>query len=104
MLGWTSTKRTPALPDVPTMAEAGYPGTELEVWQGIVAPLGTPPAIVKKLNEEFIKAAHAPEIVRKVAEQGVEMYTTTPEEMGKLIASDVDRLGKVVRDAGIKLQ
>jgi tripartite-type tricarboxylate transporter receptor subunit TctC len=104
VLGWTSTKRTPALPDVPTMAEAGYPGTELEVWQGIVAPLGTPPAIVKKLNEEFIKAAHAPEIVRKVAEQAVEMYTTTPEEMGKLIASDVDRLGKVVRDAGIKPQ
>ena len=70
-------------PTCPTMAEAGYPGTELEVWQGIVAPLGTPPAIVKKLNEEFIKAAHAPEIVRKVAEQAVEMYTTTPERNGQ---------------------
>ena len=104
VLGWTSTKRTPALPNVPTMAEAGFPGTELEVWQGIVAPLGTPPALVKKLNEEFIKAAHAPEVVKKVAEQAVEMYTTTPEEMGKLIASDYDRLGKVVRDAGIKPQ
>ena len=104
VLGWTSTKRSPALPDVPTMAEAGYPGTELEVWQGIVAPLGTPPAIVRKLNEEFIKAAHAPDVVRKVAEQAVEMYTTTPEAMTKLIASDVDRLGKVVRDAGIKVQ
>ncbi len=104
VLGWTSTKRSPAIPEVPTMAEAGYPGTELEVWQGIVAPLGTPPAIVKKLNEEFIKAAHAPDIVRKVAEQAVEMYTTTPEEMAKLIASDFDRLGKVVRAAGIKVQ
>ena len=104
VLGWTSTKRSPAMPDVPTMAEAGYPGTELEVWQGIVAPLGTPPAIVSKLNEEFIKAAHAPDIVRKVAEQAVEMYTTTPEEMAKLIASDFDRLGKVVRAAGIKVQ
>ena len=68
------------------------------------APLGTPPAIVKKLNAEFIKAAHAPEVVRKVAEQAVEMYTTTPEDMGKLIASDFDRLGKVVREAGIKVQ
>jgi tripartite-type tricarboxylate transporter receptor subunit TctC len=104
ILGWTSTKRSKALPDVPTMAEAGYPGTELEVWQGIVAPLGTPPAILKKLNAEFIKAAHAPEVVRKVAEQAVEMYTTTPDEMGKLIASDFDRLGKVVREAGIKVQ
>ena len=47
VLGWTATKRSPALPDVPTMAEAGFPGTELEIWQGIVAPLGTPPAIVR---------------------------------------------------------
>jgi tripartite-type tricarboxylate transporter receptor subunit TctC len=104
ILGWTSTKRSPALPDVPTMAEAGYPGTELEVWQGIVAPLGTPAAIVRKLNTEFVKAAHAPDVVRKVAEQGIEMYTSTPDEMGKLIASDFDRLGKVVREAGIKAQ
>jgi tripartite-type tricarboxylate transporter receptor subunit TctC len=69
-----------------------------------VAPLGTPSALVRKLNAEFIKAAHAPDVVRKVAEQAVEMYTTTPEEMTKLITSDFDRLGKVVRDAGIKAQ
>jgi len=104
VLGWTSTKRTPALPDVPTMAEAGYPGTELEIWQGIVAPLGTPPALVRRLNEEFIKAARDPELVSKVAAQAVEMHTRAPEEFGKLIADDVDRLGKVVRDAGIKSQ
>jgi tripartite-type tricarboxylate transporter receptor subunit TctC len=104
VLGWTSTKRTPALPDVPTMAEAGYPGTELEVWQGIVAPLGTPPAIVKKLNAEFIKAANSPEVLSKVAPQAVNIYTTTPEDMGKLLASDFQNLGKVVRDAGIKAQ
>jgi tripartite-type tricarboxylate transporter receptor subunit TctC len=104
ILGWTATKRSPALPDVPTMAEAGYPGVELEIWQGIVAPLGTPPAIVKKLNEEFVKAAKAPDVVEKVAAQAVEMYTTTPDEFRKLIATDVERLGKVVRDAGIKAQ
>lgn len=104
ILGWTATKRSPALPEVPTMAEAGYPGVELEIWQGIVAPLGTPPAIVKKLNEEFIKAAKAPDVVEKVGAQAVEMYTTTPDEFGKLIATDVERLGKVVRDAGIKAQ
>jgi tripartite-type tricarboxylate transporter receptor subunit TctC len=104
ILGWTAAKRSPALPDVPTMAEAGYPGVELEIWQGIVAPLGTPPAIVKKLNEEFVKAAKASDVVEKVAAQAVEMYTTTPDEFGKLIATDVERLGKVVRDAGIKAQ
>jgi len=104
VLGWTSTKRSPAIPNTPTMAEAGYPGTELEIWQGIVAPLGTPPALVRKLNEEFVKAAKSPELVSKVAAQAVEMYTTTPEDFAKLIASDVSRLGKVIRDAGIKSQ
>ena len=99
VLGWTATKRSPTLPDVPTMAEAGFPGTELEIWQGIVAPLGTPAAIVK-LNEEFIKAAQAPDVVSKVAAQAVEITTSTPEEFAKLIASDVERLGKVIRDAG----
>jgi tripartite-type tricarboxylate transporter receptor subunit TctC len=104
ILGWTATKRAPALPDVPTMAEAGYPGVELEIWQGIVAPAGTPPAIVRKLNEEFVKAALAPEVVSKVAVQAVEMTTSTPEEFAKLIAADVERLGKIIRDAGIKAQ
>jgi tripartite-type tricarboxylate transporter receptor subunit TctC len=104
VLGWTATRRSAALPDVPTMAEAGYPGTELEIWQGIVAPAGTPPEIVRKLNEEFVKAANAPEVVQKIAAQAVDITTSTPEEFAKLIASDVDRLGKVIRDAGIKAQ
>ena len=86
------------------MAEAGFPGTELEVWQGIVAPLGTPEPIVRKLNEEFVKAAKSPEVVSKVAPQAVEMSTLSPEDFAKLIASDFDALGKVVRNAGIKMQ
>ena len=86
------------------MAEAGYAGVELEVWQGIMAPLGTPAPLVRKLNEEFTKAAKAPDVVSKVAAQGVEMTTSSPEEFSKLIAADVERLGKVVRDAGIKAQ
>lgn len=104
VLGWTSTKRSPAIPDIPTMAEAGFPGTELEIWQGIVAPLGTPEPIVRKLNEEFVKAAKSPEVVSKVAAQAVEMSTLSPADFAKLIASDLDALGKVVRNAGIKMQ
>jgi tripartite-type tricarboxylate transporter receptor subunit TctC len=104
ILGWTAPKRSTALPDVPTMAEAGLAGVELEIWQGIVAPVGTPAPIVKKLNEEFIKAAKSPEIVSKVAAQAVEMMTSTPEDFTKLLVSDVARLGKVIRDAGIKAQ
>jgi tripartite-type tricarboxylate transporter receptor subunit TctC len=104
VLGWTAPKRSPTLPDVPTMTEAGYPGVELVVWHGIVAPLGTPAEIVKKLNEEFAKAALSPDVVQKVAAQGVEMSTMSPEEFAKLIASDFDNLGKVIRDASIKMQ
>ena len=104
VLGWTAPKRSPELPNVPTMAEAGYPSVELVVWHGIVAPLGTPPALVKKLNEEFTKAALSPDVVQKAAAQGVEMSTSSPEAFGKLLADDYERLGKIVRDAGIKMQ
>jgi tripartite-type tricarboxylate transporter receptor subunit TctC len=104
VLGWTSTRRSPAIPDVPTMAEAGFPGTELEIWQGIVAPLGTPEPILRKLHEEFVKAAKSPEVVSKVAAQAVEMSTLSPQDFARLIASDFDALGTVVRNAGIKMQ
>jgi tripartite-type tricarboxylate transporter receptor subunit TctC len=104
VLGWTAPKRSPTLPDVPTMAEAGYPNVELVVWHGIVAPLGTPPELVKKLNEEFTRAALSPEVVQKAAAQGVGMSTSSPEAFGKLLADDFERLGKIVRDAGIKIQ
>ena len=104
VLGWTATKRSPALPDVPTMAEAGFAGVELEIWQGIMGPLGMPPALVRKLNEEFVKAANSPDVVSKVAAQAVEITTSSPEDFAKLLASDVERLGKVIRDAGIKAQ
>jgi tripartite-type tricarboxylate transporter receptor subunit TctC len=104
VLGWTATKRASALPDIPTMAEAGFPGTELEIWHGIVAPAETPEPIVRKLNEEIIKAAKSPEVLSKVAPQAVEMSTLSPAEFAKLIATDIDVLGKVIRDAGIKAQ
>jgi tripartite-type tricarboxylate transporter receptor subunit TctC len=104
MLGWTAHKRSPTIPDVPTMAEAGHPGTELEIWHGLVAPAGTPVAIVGRLNAEFVKAAQAPDIAKMVAPQAADVITSTPEEFGKLIAADIARLGKLVRDAGIKAQ
>src|SRR5690606_28671853 len=104
VLAWTGAKRSPVLPNTPTMIEAGYPDVDLNIWQGIVAPVGIAPALVNKLNAEFIKAANAPEVLAKVAPQAVDILTSTPAEMAKLIASDVDRLGKVVRAAGIKAQ
>jgi tripartite-type tricarboxylate transporter receptor subunit TctC len=104
LLGWTAAKRSAAIPEVPTMAEAGFPGTELEIWHGLVAPAGTQPAIVRKLNEEFVKALRSSEILKMFEQQAADALPTTPDEFGKLIAADIGRLGKVVREAGIKMQ
>jgi tripartite-type tricarboxylate transporter receptor subunit TctC len=96
--------RTSAAPGVPTMAEAGFPGLDLEMWHGMVAPAGTPAAIVKRLNEEFTKAARGPDIERITAPQATDVVLTSPEEFAKLIAADTERLAKVIREAGIKAQ
>jgi tripartite-type tricarboxylate transporter receptor subunit TctC len=97
-------KRSDAAPNVPTMAEAGFPGLDLEMWHGMVAPAGTPAPIVKRLNEEFIKASRSPDIQRIIDVQATDLFLSTPDEFAKTIAADTERLGKVIRDAGIKLQ
>ncbi len=104
VLAVTTTKRSPTIPDVPTMAEAGFPDTELDIWHGLVAPAGTPAAIVAKLNAEFVKAAQSPDIVQKMTAQVSEMIPGSPGDLAKLIASDIERLGKGIRDAGLKMQ
>jgi tripartite-type tricarboxylate transporter receptor subunit TctC len=96
--------RTDAAPGVPTMAELGYPGIEMDMWHGMVAPAGTPAPIVKRLNEEFIKAARTPDVERVVAVQATDLALMSPEAFARMIASDAQRLGKVIQDAGIKAQ
>ncbi len=96
--------RTDAAPGIPTMAELGYPGIEMDMWHGMVAPAGTPAPIVKRLNEEFTKAARSPDIERVVAVQATDIAVTSPEEFSKMIAADAERLGKVIREAGITPQ
>jgi tripartite-type tricarboxylate transporter receptor subunit TctC len=102
MLGLTAAKRSETLPNVPTMAEAGFPGTELEIWHGLVAPAGTPAAIIRKLNEEFVKAARTPEIAKLVTPQVADIVATSPEAFAKLIAADINRFNQVITTAGIK--
>jgi tripartite-type tricarboxylate transporter receptor subunit TctC len=94
--------RTSAAPDLPIMAEVGFPGLDLEMWHGMVAPAGTPAPIVRKLHDEFVKAARAPDIERLVATQATDIAVTNPDEFSKLIAADSERLSKIIRDAGIK--
>jgi tripartite-type tricarboxylate transporter receptor subunit TctC len=101
-LAITSANRSPILPNVPTVAESGLPGFEATVWNGLVAPPGTPKEIVAKLNAEIKKAMADPKLVEQLRSQGFEPDWSTPEQFGALIASEVSRWGKVVKATGAK--
>jgi len=97
-----SAKRIAALPDVPTVAESGFPGFETSQWYGILAPAGTPEAIVRKLNAEINRILKSPEVVERLASDGSVPQGSTPEEFAKFIASEQKRWGQVVKSANIK--
>lgn len=101
-LAVTSARRSPSLPDVPTIAEAGLPGYAISAWFALVAPVATPKEITARLNAEAVKVLRTPEIVQRFEQLGFEVGATTPEELQKLILDDAVRLGKVIRDAGMK--
>jgi tripartite-type tricarboxylate transporter receptor subunit TctC len=101
-LAVTSSKRSPALPDVPTVAESGVPGYEAIAWQALLAPGGTPKAIVARLNAEFVKVMKQPDIVAKLNEQGYETVASTPEWFASYLKSEIVKWTKVIRTAGIK--
>jgi tripartite-type tricarboxylate transporter receptor subunit TctC len=101
LLALTAPKRSTFLADLPTMAEAGFPDMDVLVWHGMVAPAGTPAAIVAKLNEAFVKAANAPDITGRVTPQVAEITTSSPEDFAKLIAFDIALFSKVIAEAGI---
>jgi tripartite-type tricarboxylate transporter receptor subunit TctC len=103
-LAVTGTQRNPALPDVPTMIEAGVPGYTAGTWYGVLAPAGTSPAIVRRLNAEIAKALAAPELRGQFAEQSVNAAGGSPEDFAALIRQDYDKWGKLIRDAGIKAE
>jgi tripartite-type tricarboxylate transporter receptor subunit TctC len=101
-LAITSKTRSPLLPDIPTMAEAGYPQVEVLNWQGIVGPKGLPPAIVAQLNAAGNKALADPELRKFMLDQGNEVAGGTPEQFAALIKAEAPRWGKVVKDAKIE--
>lgn len=98
----TSPKRSPVLPDVPTLAESGYPDIALVEWFGMIAPAGVPLAIRQKLNTEVIRIMNLPEVKDKLAAQGVAFEGGTIEEFDKFIKSDAAKWAKLIKDAGIK--
>ena len=95
-------KRIAALPSLPTVAESGLPGYQVENWIGLAAPAATPKNIMSRMNTELAKVLAQPETREKLAAQGIETLTATPEQMAEMIRNDLKRWGKVIREAGIK--
>jgi tripartite-type tricarboxylate transporter receptor subunit TctC len=101
-LATTGTARSAVLPDTPTVAEALYPGFEYRPWNGVVAPAETPPEVVNRLNAVIVQALAAPEVKEKYGSLGYDATATTPQEMAALIAADLVKFEKIVKDAKIK--
>ncbi len=103
-LAVTSAKRIPQLPNVPTMQEAGVPGYDATIWLAMLAPAGTPANIVSRLNTEIGKIMNNPENQKAFFDAGVQVSLSTPEALSQLMVSEMDKWGKVVKEAGIKLE
>lgn len=97
-------RRSPAMPDLPTMTEAGVPGYESTAWFGIVAPAATPKEIITKLNTEIVKILRMPDVKERLSTQGTELVGSTPEEFDAHIKREIAKWGKVIKDAGIPIE
>jgi tripartite-type tricarboxylate transporter receptor subunit TctC len=102
-LGVAAKERVAALDDVPTLAEAGLPGLEMSAWFGLIAPTGTPPAVIAWLNREANKVFSAPDIRDRFVAQGALLPLGTPEAFGAHIAAEYRRWGPVITRAGIRI-
>lgn len=100
----TSPKRSPALPDVPTVAESGLPGFEAESWFALFAPKGTPQAVVDKINAEVKKALDQPDTKKRFADLGGEIRTMSPQELRAYVAAEREKWAKVVKASGAKVE
>ncbi len=103
-LAMTGAQRSPAYPELPTMAESGVPGYEASLWYGFAGPARMPPEIVQRLNSEIVAVLALPEIRERLTGQGVDVRTTTPEEFARLLVSDLAPWAKVVERAGVKAE
>jgi tripartite-type tricarboxylate transporter receptor subunit TctC len=103
-LGVSTSKRSSALPNVPTIAESGLPGFEYNLWVGVFAPAGTPPAIVDKINKDIATVVQTAEVKERFANLGVEPMPMSPAEFTKFVQTEIDDSAKVIKAAGIKAQ
>ena len=101
-LGVTTAKRTQALPDVPTISEAGLPGYESTQWFGILAPAATPRPIIDRLNQEIVRIMQAPAMKQRLVNDGMEVVAGTPEQFGAHIKAETEKWARVVKAIGLK--
>jgi tripartite-type tricarboxylate transporter receptor subunit TctC len=99
----TSLKRSAVAPDLPTMAESGFPGFEAVPWFGLMAPAGTPAAIIDKLHRETVRVLALPDVRRRLEELGLDVIGSSPAELAAVIKSETPHWAKMIREAGIKL-
>lgn len=103
-LAVTTSKRLSSLPDVPTLHESGVKGYESEIWLGLAAPAGTPAAIIDRINQEVRKAMSDPDLVTRLAGQGVDVLVSSPEQMRERAAQDLKRWSAIIQTSGIKAE
>ena len=99
----TSRKRSPQIPELPTMEELGFPGFDATAWFGLVAPAGTPQPVIEKVHKETVRLLALPDVKSKLEGLGVQLVGSTPEEFAAIIRTETPQWGKVIKDAGIKL-
>jgi tripartite-type tricarboxylate transporter receptor subunit TctC len=98
----SSRKRSSVAPELPTMAELGYPGFEAVPWFGLLAPAGTPQAIVDKVHRETVRVLALPDVRKRIAELGLDAIGNSPSEFAAVIAKEIPEWGKIIKEAGIK--
>ncbi len=103
-LAVTSTTRSPAAAEVPTMVEAGVPGFEFTTWYAVLAPAGTPRPVIQRLNAELARISRLPEIAEKYSVQGLDPLSSTPEAFGEYLRAEVEKWGKVVKATGARAE
>jgi tripartite-type tricarboxylate transporter receptor subunit TctC len=102
-LGVTTAKRTVAAPELPTIAEAGLPGYEQSAWHGILAPAGTPDAVIAKLNAEVSRLLRSSDVIERFTAQGIDVIGGSPADFAAFIRQDVAKYAKLVKTAGISI-
>ncbi|MCW5603170.1 MAG: tripartite tricarboxylate transporter substrate binding protein [Burkholderiales bacterium] len=102
-LGQSSLKRASFAPDIPTIDESGLPGFEMQQFYSVVAPAGTPREVIQRLNQEIVKHLPSDDVRKRLSAEGIEITVSTPEEFGKLMASELEKWTKIIRAAGVKV-